>query len=72
MSEPAGPKESPSDDETGPGVPSVDPVAALHRRRRLAEIFGDVLPESTSDDVPASAPVADEDRWYLENRPPHH
>jgi hypothetical protein len=38
----------------------------------LAEIFGDVLPESTSDDVPASAPVADEDRWYLENRPPHH
>ncbi|GAA4851101.1 hypothetical protein [Saccharopolyspora rosea] len=42
------------------------------RRRRLAEIFGDVLPDATSDDRPDRAPAPDSDRWYRENRPPHH
>lgn len=46
------------------------------RQRRLAEIFGEVLPETTSDEQSASesgADVArDSDRWYAENRPPHH
>ncbi|MDT8911303.1 hypothetical protein [Amycolatopsis sp. PS_44_ISF1] len=41
--------------------------------RRLDEIFGDVLPETTSDE----RDEGDQDRvtpdsWYLENRPPHH
>jgi hypothetical protein len=43
----------------------------LARRRRLAEVFGDVLPEATSDDFPEPAAGAGE-RWYTENRPPHH
>jgi hypothetical protein len=42
-------------------------------RRRLDEVFGDVLPEITTDerderDEPASAGDAD----LLANRPPHH
>lgn len=46
--------------------------AERERRRKLAEIFGDVLPETTSDDRPDRAPAGDDERWYRENRPPHH
>jgi hypothetical protein len=46
--------------------------AERERRRRLAEIFGDVLPETTSDDRPDRTTGGDEERWYRENRPPHH
>jgi hypothetical protein len=50
-----------------------DAVRAAARRRRLAEVFGDVLPEATSDDRSESgAPAGADDRWYTENRPPHH
>ncbi|GAA3632295.1 hypothetical protein C8D88_1011444 [Lentzea atacamensis] len=48
-----------------------DDDAALKRRRRLAEVFGDVLPETTSDERGA-APAEERDAWYVENRPPHH
>jgi len=45
------------------------------RRRRLAEIFGEVLPSTTSDERsaderPDESPSSE--RWYRENRPPHH
>jgi hypothetical protein len=50
-----------------------DAVRAAARRRRLAEVFGDVLPEATSDDRSESgSPAGADDRWYTENRPPHH
>ena len=43
------------------------------RRRRLAEIFGEVLPETTSDERTERRPAPNEgERWYRENRPPHH
>jgi hypothetical protein len=47
------------------------------RRRRLAEVFGDVLPESTSDDrdEPGEARTRGEgrgDAWLKEQVPPHH
>lgn len=45
------------------------------RRRRLAEIFGDVLPESTDDDrdTPGARAGADpNERWLQEQVPPHH
>ncbi|WP_112271388.1 hypothetical protein [Lentzea terrae] len=48
-----------------------DDDAALKRRRRLAEVFGEVLPETTTDERGA-APEGDRDDWYRENRPPHH
>ncbi|MBE9373933.1 hypothetical protein IQ251_05670 [Saccharopolyspora sp. HNM0983] len=49
-----------------------DEQERLRRRRRLAEVFGDVLPENTSDDAPEHERPADPGRWYRENTPPHH
>jgi hypothetical protein len=44
------------------------------RRRRLAAVFGDVLPETTSDerDQVAAEPEPSADRWLKEQVPPHH
>ncbi|WP_246592386.1 hypothetical protein [Nocardioides daeguensis] len=45
------------------------------RRRRLAEIFGDVEPSVTSDerdDVPPAARESASDRWLKAQVPPHH
>jgi hypothetical protein len=46
------------------------------RRRRLAEVFGDVLPESTSDDRDEAGETrrgeGRGDRWLKEQVPPHH
>ncbi|CRK61434.1 hypothetical protein [Alloactinosynnema sp. L-07] len=43
------------------------------RRRDLDRIFGDVLPDTTSDERdPGRAEDPDRDEWYRQNRPPHH
>ena len=44
------------------------------RRRRLAEVFGDVLPETTSDDrdEPAAKEESSQDAWLRAQVPPHH
>ncbi len=46
------------------------------RQRRLASIFGDVLPEQTSDDATneggAERGESAGDRWLREQVPPHH
>jgi hypothetical protein len=43
------------------------------RRRRLAEVFGDVLPEQTSDDLAEEAPdKVGSDAWLRAQVPPHH
>jgi hypothetical protein len=42
------------------------------RRRRLAEVFGDVLPDQTSDDVEAEKPSDAADEWLRRQVPPHH
>jgi len=53
--------------------PRDDAVAAeAARRRRLAEVFGDVLPDTTSDERGPDQGDADRESWYRENRPPHH
>jgi hypothetical protein len=43
-------------------------------RRRLDDIFGDVLPDVTRDEQPDAAdrPSAVGDEWLRANRPPHH
>ena len=41
------------------------------RKQRLARIFGDVLPETTSDERESSAESAS-DRWLKSQVPPHH
>jgi hypothetical protein len=41
--------------------------------KRLGEVFGDVLPETTSDERdPERRRESGSDSWYEENRPPHH
>ena len=46
------------------------------RKRRLSEVFGDVLPETTTDERdPGSDGRGDEaarDNWYRDQVPPHH
>lgn len=43
------------------------------RKRRLAAIFGDVLPEQTSDDRdPDSSETRDSEAWLKSQVPPHH
>jgi hypothetical protein len=44
-------------------------------RRRLDDVFGDVLPEVTRDEVagdPEDPPAGRDDEWLRANRPPHH
>lgn len=58
-------------DPQGEAVPALDPIAEAERRRRLAEIFGDVVPEQTREDiVDPSDPGHDE--WLRRQVPPHH
>lgn len=40
--------------------------------RDLAEIFGDVFPDITTDDRPDGVGGIDEEQWYHDNRPPHY
>ena len=52
-----------------------DPSAEWERRRRRAEVFGEVLPETTRDerdDVPPSARESANDAWLREQVPPLH
>lgn len=42
-------------------------------RRKVDEIFGEVLPETTRDERDDGESAGrSSDSWYLENRPPHH
>ena len=49
------------------------PAEQEARRRRLAEVFGDVLPEQTTDDTaePSSEDTGN-DAWLRSQVPPHH
>ncbi len=47
------------------------PETEQERKRRLAEVFGDVLPESTSDDMDEREPDTSEE-WLKRQVPPHH
>jgi hypothetical protein len=43
------------------------------RRRRLAEVFGDVLPDQTSDDADEPQTQGDSsEEWLRRQVPPHH
>lgn len=52
---------------------SLTPEEREARRRRLAEVFGDVLPDQTSDDTEpeTTKPDRSED-WLRRQVPPHH
>jgi len=52
-----------------------DAAGQAERKRRLAEVFGDVLPETTSDERdpdPADPEESARDAWYRDQVPPHH
>lgn len=47
--------------------------AAQERARRRAEVFGEVLPEATTDDADAGPEhLAGSEDWLHSNVPPHH
>jgi hypothetical protein len=64
-----------SDDATPPEPesPAADETD-WQRRRRLASVFGDVLPDTTSDERDSAPDTGDEaqDRWLRRQVPPHH
>ncbi|HVW42962.1 MAG TPA: hypothetical protein VHC18_16600 [Amycolatopsis sp.] len=41
-------------------------------RRELDAVFGEVLPDTTSDERDLENRDHDRESWYRENRPPHH
>lgn len=45
-----------------------------NRERRLRQVFGEVLPEISRDDLEdqGQQPVQARDQWLLDNCPPHH
>ena len=59
-----------------PDLPRHAAPRAAEPKRRLAEVFGDVLPETTTDERdPGSDGRGDEsarDTWYRDQVPPHH
>ena len=59
----------------GPTTPEQPDEPAWQRRRRLAAVFGDVLPETTSDEREPGSDASGEDaseRWLRSQVPPHH
>lgn len=61
--------------DVSPEISTGEPEWA--RRKRLAAVFGDVVPEQTRDDQPANTPERADlggkgDDWYRDQVPPHH
>lgn len=53
---------------------SSDPATEAARRRRRAQVFGDVLPETTSDERGdgVAEPESASEAWLRRQVPPHH
>ena len=58
---------------TGPER-AADDADAARRRRLRQQVFGDVLPDTTTDerDQGAGEPGENGDEWLRSNVPPHH
>jgi len=48
------------------------PDERQRRRPTVDEVFGTVLPDTTSDERDPEPPDTRDDDWYERNRPPHH
>jgi hypothetical protein len=48
--------------------------SAAERRRRIAAVFGEVLPDTTADERDPEGPDdrSDSDSWWRAQVPPHH
>jgi hypothetical protein len=55
-------------------TPQSEGETAEARRRRIAEVFGDVLPDTTDDERDTEVPEdrRDGDSWLRAQVPPHH
>jgi hypothetical protein len=55
-------------------TPDPTPETEWQRKRRLAAVFGDVLPDTTSDErEPGASSSADaSEEWLKAQVPPHH
>ena len=63
--------EEPTDPQ--PPTGAAEPEPAWRRKQRLAEVFGDVLPDTTSDErEPGETAGGRGDTWLKEQVPPHH
>jgi hypothetical protein len=60
------------DDGATVGGTRSDPQADAVRKRRLDEVFGDVLPDTTSDEREDPDGGEASERWLREQVPPHH
>jgi len=64
------------DEPQPPERPEKPAETDWERRKRLAAVFGDVLPETTSDERDGDEPSATEtkrtDEWLRSQVPPHH
>lgn len=47
-------------------------VPAARHRDVIRDVFGEVLPDITSDERDSRTPDRDADTWYRENLPPHY
>lgn len=59
-----------ADEPGSPTSETADQAAERRRRERLDEIFGDVLPQQTRDDVRTEH--GRPESWYRSQVPPHH
>ncbi|MCO1658925.1 hypothetical protein [Pseudonocardia humida] len=61
-------------ESSGSTGPTARPPLTEEQRRRLAEVFGDVLPATTADERDDRDPIAERraDEDLLADRPPHH
>lgn len=60
---------------TSPNRPAAGEETPAQRRARLDAIFGDVLPDTTSDEREPDAPRGEDDpgeAWLRAQVPPHH
>lgn len=63
----------PEADGVSRSTDELTPEERRARRRRLAEVFGDVLPEQTGDDAAEPEPAGESSEdWLRRQVPPHH
>jgi hypothetical protein len=65
---------SPTPPADQPGADEGSTLSREARRRRLAEVFGEVLPTQTSDDrdPPSGEGEGGHEEWLRRQVPPHH
>lgn len=76
MNLPVGNPSRPEPTDAGAAAESGAAARRAATRRKLDDVFGDVLPDVTRDELDDGSDrpsgTTDRDQWYRDNRPPHH